>query len=105
MNRDNTQRPPHIVDVLIDNADVCSPILEYLSSDHRRLLILTGLERQLWSFFREEAADIRASYHILLEFQRDNQICSSHSSLISSPSSPGDWTMGIDFESWSDRSG
>ena len=96
---------PHIVDVLSEHAGICNSILEFISADHRRLLIFTAVERQLSAFFREEAAEIRAPYLALLEFQRDNQIYSSHSSLESSSSSNGDWMMGIEFESWSDRSG
>ena len=96
---------PHIVDVFIDNADIRLTILEYLSTDHRRLLLFATVERQLSVFLREEAAEIRGSYLALLDFQRDSQIYSSHSSLDSCSSVSDHLMMDVELGDLSDRSG
>ena len=101
----NTQWIPHIVDVFIDNAGIRITILEYLSSDHRRLVLFAAVERQLSVFLREEAAEIRGSYLALLDLQRDSQIYSSHSSLDSCSSVSDHLMMDIELGDLSDRSG
>ena len=93
------------IGLVTDNADIRFTILEYLSSDHRRLLLFEDVERQLSVFLREEAAEIRGSYLALLDFQRDSQIYSSHSSLDSCSSVSDHLMMDVELGDLSDRSG